>query len=439
MRQHGVTIIVPVLKGKLKGLRVLLNRIGTDIDGNGLIDFYSLSKVHFMRWAILPGQTVGDTTIPDQLVLSTNFDGNPRKHLWQFSKEAMQGIIEIYRHCEGFPAEPDQLSVVRYLKRHQVRNAAFYVGTTGRSLKQIHLENELRYFIQDYLQTSNPSQDWSDRTPEEIRDEIVGVVAGEPRFANLLKIQRYPFFYQYRGYFWGGVGLVSLALLVLGFLFLTTFMLVTMGVSLLLLAIWYLRLRRHEKRDLSEFEPTSQDADRLAELYERENFRIQNQITHLVEIKPGLLRPNTLRFVLSVINLLARTYFNRGNLGGIPSIHFARWAIIDRGKRLLFFSNFDGSWESYLGEFIDRASAGLTGVWCNTEGFPPTNRLIFQGSRNSSDFKAWVRSKQIETQVWFSAYKTLTVENINNNTEIRNGLTAQMSHSEIIAWLQRLK
>lgn len=439
MRQHGMTIIVPIVEGKERELRTLLNRIGTDIDENGVINFYSLSRVHFMRWAILPGKTIDTQRVPDQLVLSTNFDGNPRKHLWNFVQEAREGIIQIYRHCVGFPKDEDPLSVVQFLKKHQVPNAAFYVGTVGRTVKQIHLENELRYFIQDYLQESNPSQDWTDRSPEDLQKEIAGAVAQEPRFADLLKTQRFPFLYRFGRMMWGAIGIFLLAILVVGAIFLTKLMLIAVGVGALLLGIWYARLRMHEKRDSSEFEPSEMDPARLADLYEREDFRIQNQITHLVDIKPGFFRPNTLRFVLWAINLLARTLYNRGNLGGIPSIHFARWAIIDGGKRLLFFSNFDGSWESYLGEFIDRAAAGLTGVWCNTEGFPPTNKLIFQGSRNSGDFKAWVRSKQIETQVWFSAYKTLTVQNINNNTAIRNGLTAKMSTHEINTWLQRLR
>ncbi len=63
MRQHGLTIVVPILKGHEEELRTLLNRIGTDIDENGLIDFYSLSRVHFMRWVILPGQTVRNKEI----------------------------------------------------------------------------------------------------------------------------------------------------------------------------------------------------------------------------------------------------------------------------------------------------------------------------------------------------------------------------------------
>ena len=261
---------------------------------------------------------------------------------------------------------------------------------------------------------------------------------GKPGLSHLTKRFNYPPPCRYGRLFLAIRLLIFFALLALGFIFIPIPTAIFLGVVVLLGAVWFNRLRWHEKKDESEFVPKIYDADQLSVLHEREDFRIQNQLTHLVEIKPGFFRQFTLRFVLWAIQLLARTIFNRGSLGGIPSIHFARWAIIDGGKRLLFFSNFDGSWESYLGEFIDRAAIGLTGVWTNTKDFPPTRKLIFGGARHSGEFKAWVRSKQIETQVWYSAYKQCTVQNCNNNTEIRNGLNDSMGQEKVLSWLQRL-
>ncbi|WP_436441436.1 hypothetical protein, partial [Enterococcus faecium] len=60
-------------------------------------------------------------------------------------------------------------------------------------------------------------------------------------------------------------------------------------------------------------------------------------------------------------------WFNRGELGGIPTILSARWVMIDGGKRLLFLDNYGGAWESYLNEFIDLAAVkGLNAIWSNT-------------------------------------------------------------------------
>jgi hypothetical protein len=438
MPQHGLTIIAPILPGKTKSLRELLNFIGTNIDGNGLIDFYKLTKVHFMRWVILPSQSLHGKIVPDQLVLSTNFDGKEREHLMELAQVGSKGLDQIYSFCEGYVSGSDPQSIAAFLKSKINPNSAFYVGTTGRSVEQIHQERSLRYAIQAYLQASNPSQNWSGRSPIDLRREIAGEILAKPHFAWAKKKYVPPFLFRFGRLLLGIAGLVLVSLFVLGFIFQCQVTSVVLLALVVFVMVWYQVLRDKEKKDTADFVPSPRDAERLADLHTREDFRIQNQITHLVEIKPGWFRLRTLKFVLGAINLLARLLYNRGNLAGIPSIHFARWAIIDNGRRLLFFSNFDGSWESYLGEFIDRAAIGLTGVWSNAEGFPPTRSLIKEGARRSADFKAWVRAKQIETQVWYSAYKTLTVENINNSTDIRNGISGELDSEQSAAWLQKL-
>jgi hypothetical protein len=174
-------------------------------------------------------------------------------------------------------------------------------------------------------------------------------------------------------------------------------------------------------------------------LAEREDFQVQNQLTHLVDLKPGLFRRILLRAVLYAIDLLARYKFNQGSLGGITTIHFARWVFLDDGKQLLFFSNYDGSWESYLGDFVDKAHVGLTSVWSNTEGFPKTTLLAFGGATDEDRFKAWTRAHQIATPLWFSAYPDLTVRNIQENARICAGLVEEPPTDEALrAWLQIL-
>jgi hypothetical protein len=107
-----------------------------------------------------------------------------------------------------------------------------------------------------------------------------------------------------------------------------------------------------------------------------------------------------------------------GRLGGIQTIHFARWVALP-DRRLLFFSNYDGSWEAYLGDFIDKASMGLTMIWSNTLWYPKTRLLMFKGATNEGAFKAWTRAYQVPTQVWYSAYPTLSVGDVLRNAELR--------------------
>jgi len=110
--------------------------------------------------------------------------------------------------------------------------------------------------------------------------------------------------------------------------------------------------------------------------------------------------------------------------------------MIDGGRRLLFLSNFDGSWENYLDDFIDKAHGGLTAVWSNTGGFPRSYLLIGGGAKDGPRFKAYARDSMSVTNAWYSAYPTLTVQGIDRNSSIREGLPAGKSAPE--TWLQYL-
>jgi hypothetical protein len=181
--------------------------------------------------------------------------------------------------------------------------------------------------------------------------------------------------------------------------------------------------------------------------YEREEGGVnkyQNHLASLTYVKPGLIRVTLLRITLFVIGLLARLWYNQGDLGGIPTILAARWVLIDNGRRLLFFTNYAGGWESYLNEFIDMGAVnGLNAIWTNTfvktdacgrrYAFPATEYFLWKGAQDEQPFKAYVRQSQIETLVWYSAYPTLTITNINTNTELRQALFTPLAPSELDA------
>ena len=93
---------------------------------------------------------------------------------------------------------------------------------------------------------------------------------------------------------------------------------------------------------------------------------------------------------------------------------------------------------TYLGQFIDEAASGLTGIWSNTIGFPPARWLFLGGARKEREFKNFVRSSQIRTQVWYSGYPDLSVADVWNNSAIRRGLQGLWGLGEERAWLRRL-
>jgi deferrochelatase/peroxidase EfeB len=208
-----------------------------------------------------------------------------------------------------------------------------------------------------------------------------------------------------------------------------------LGLGLAYLA-W--RLRRLEDEDKPE--RTYPDQRHLAEVIERENApgHLQNHLTGISTMKPGRLRRITLRLAFWVIQQAAAHIFRPGYLGDIGTIHFARWVLVPKTDKLVFFSNFGGSWESYLEDFITKAHTGLTGVWSNTEGFPRTKYLFTKGATDGDRFKRWARRQQHPTRFWYVAYPHLTTDRIRTNAAIRHGLASARTEDEAQAWLTTL-
>jgi hypothetical protein len=154
----------------------------------------------------------------------------------------------------------------------------------------------------------------------------------------------------------------------------------------------------------------------------------QNQFTQLVDMKEGKVRLITFNALMLLARILIPTWFVKGKLMNIPTIHFARWVLFDDNKRVLFFSNFDGSWQQYLGDFIDQSGWGLTGIFSNTKNFPKTRFLFTGGAYDEEHFLAWSRNSELSTQIWYSAYPDLSIKNVNNNSRLRVLLSKNLSN-----------
>ncbi|WP_336070583.1 cytochrome P450 [Nitratireductor rhodophyticola] len=217
----------------------------------------------------------------------------------------------------------------------------------------------------------------------------------------------------------------------------TSIVLTLIGVTMLLAfmgGLLILYLRHLEKRDV----PTDRNADLalLEEIAKRENHLAQNHLTAVSTLKGGWLRRLSLRLSFYLISIMARQVFRPGYLADINTIHFARWVLLPATKQLVFLSNYGGSWESYLEDFITKAHAGLTGVWSNTAGFPKTRMLFRDGATDGDRFKRWARAQQVPTLFWYAAYPGLTTSRIRINSLIRSGIAKAETESEARDWLR---
>jgi hypothetical protein len=170
---------------------------------------------------------------------------------------------------------------------------------------------------------------------------------------------------------------------------------------------------------------------------------VQNQISAVGNVKRGMFRLLTMRVLLWGLGFAARHVFNNGDLGtvkllkiyGVDTIHFAQWIVIDEGRRVLFFSNYDGSLVSYMDDFVNKVAWGLNAVFSNGEGYPNTRWLLFDGARDEQQFKAFLYKHQIPTQAWYSAHKRYTALNLRNNAGIRRDLYATREAAPLLARL----
>ena len=210
----------------------------------------------------------------------------------------------------------------------------------------------------------------------------------------------------------------------------------TLAAVLAALAAIYGGLRKRELAD--EPDNSLPDDAVLAEIYADENKAAQNHMTGVSRMKPGHLRRLTLRLSFWFIGQVARLQYRPGFLGQLGTIHFARWVLLPGTDKLVFFSNYGGSWESYLEDFITKAHNGLTGVWSNTEGYPRSSNLFGDGATDGDRFKRWARRQQQPTPFWYSAYPHVTTGRIRANASIRQGLTSAATREEAELWLAQL-
>ena len=423
MNQTVFTFTTEVDPARLGLLQATLKVIQDDLHGNTLVRFRELEAVHFASINIFPpdavqdeypcsGPPVAERRRETYLVWENNIDGKIKPYVEALLRQFGPGVEAIIGCCRNAPAGNDRGALERYLLQHVVKPAAYHVGTPWRMVRRITDESKLRDAIEDVADTV------TGKDAASARKAIQDAMRANSDYAFAKKAAPRVTFFTRLGP-WLPV-IPRLPEFVVRAL-------------IAILTLPYLRWR--ELRDCEwkgDVDPRLQER-----LGAREDFIAQNHMANMSDVKPGFARRNALKAILLLANINARLS-TKGLLAGIPSIHFAHWALLDGGRRLLFCSNFDGSWENYLDDFIDKANKGLTGIWGNTIGFPRTRWLFWDGATNAARFKAIARNKQVPSSVWYSAYRKLTVQAIDNNSAIRKDLFTNLDPEGTKNWLRRL-
>jgi len=423
--QDNIMIVAPILPQRESELRDLLRTMNVT-DGvydatNTLVPFHRLDTLHYARFVILQDDTredllaYGEKLAPagKSLALLCDFDGSAHTFYRDLAGNAADGLLRIFSCCSGAPTAA---SLHSWLEGHNRTASACYVNWIGRTVVQVREEQALYRSLDRHLdelpQDIGLRELWSSLRDYVDEQRTLGRLSLTPepttplawRISNLVHM----------------IGMPVVLLLFAPLL-------------LLYLPIFLIQLRVHEKTDpVIAPRPTLEHAHDLAQL---EDHQQTNQFSAYGNLKPGVFRRLTISVVFMAIDYTARHIFNRGFLARVVTIHFARWVFLDDKSRAFFASNYDGSLEAYMGDFINKVAWGLNIVFSNGLGYPRTNWLIKRGAKDELTFKDYLRRHQLPTQVWYDATPELTAGDMERNARIRSELEkAWLSDAELRQW-----
>lgn len=422
--QAGFMTVAPLSRGSEGALRELLAGMnfepGRVNPENSLIPFARLERLHFARLLVLEDQTLDDIKVyglpraeyPLSLAFLGDFDGDYDSFLEELAGVAGSGLRRIFSHCSDFDAGTD---LVAWFKSHEHRPATYYANWRGRTVRQCREEAALRRKLVEYLQ-QNPEV--AGLRARELRDRLREYVRGEQAARRLTLTPEAP---------------TPLGWKIRNTLH-AVFALPALGAALLLWAVAALFLLRAREKSDPVIAPRP-EAGMAARLFALEDHDVSNQFSAMGSLKPGLFRRWTLSLLLAAVNYTARHIYVRGRLARVHTIHFARWVFLDDKKRLFFASNYDGSLESYMDDFINKVAFGLNIVFTNGIGYPRTRWLFLDGAKDELVFKYYIRRHELATEVWYDAHAGMTALDLRRNADIRRGLEADsMTHEEASQW-----
>lgn len=417
-KQSPISLQIPIIPEKLADLEhQLYHEGGNPQNPNSIFPFEKIDSVHFARFMIAPATTLTDgTKIAASLVYAANVDGTESEHLQKLTEVLPDAMDTIFSHCKGYPAPADrnQSSRLAFMKKYKLKTPAFYVGAPNRSVQQIKHESIMQKELQQFVKANKGKWSSSNEAYVEIKKFVQ-----DPKFDWAREKYHLPRKNWFR-------------LILLGLFLLWALPLV--GLMILLIQIFYESRSKGFGIDINQvpiphMEKMMGDEDKI----------YQNQLSQVFETKKGLRRIG-LRFFLWQTNMLAKWLFVDGQLLNTPTIHFARWVLIDGGKRFVFFSNFDGSYDQYLGDFVDNSGWGLNTIYGAAVGYPKTLFVFFKGAYQIGEFMGWGRLTQVRTQTWYSAYPWDGLQQVVDRSKLRAALfnSGTLNEKQIKEMLRRI-
>lgn len=401
-----LTVLAPLRQGTEVRLHAVLRTIGDDINeqkhgpGSPRVHFLKSRRLHFARFAILDDPDRGPEA--RRLLFASVYDGTLEQHVTEL-KDITSDLDGIWGSCEGYTGAATFLAFIR---ARALTPSAYYIAFRDETVASI------RHAIAARKQPGAMEQSASGGHDDNASaDAFTRFVRAAPIVVDVV---RAVIRYGVRNVYVGGSKIVAS---LDRFPLLRFFNRVT-GNRLPPRLSPFSSVGLDNCGTPTPLAPGDEIPSVLVSLPSgfREDVVTQNQLTLVTVIDKG--RAREVGAVLAAIDAYAMRLSPPGSLTGISTIHFVRWLIIDNGRRLLFISDYDNSWENYIDEFAEMILSGLDAIWGTAIGYPP------DGARDLPAFKRFLRWHQVPSAAFYSAYPEETVLNIIADTQLARRTTS---------------
>ena len=419
--------------------------------------FARTTTTHFATITILPAQTYRDKPLPATLMVATSFCGPATVHVRELVQIVGDELRAVFRFCQGFVVGCSNDDLEHFIRSHR-HGDTFYSGMQNLSPADVRNHAALRDEIEAYIDRRHATGGFASSNALDVRREIQDHIRNSPELAwaqDSFAPPRGTFFAMYwRSLIAGAIVIPFLVALIgcgVARLFGSRYGAPAPYLGLALLAVivflgGLILSVRESEREQTYVAPRQPD-QHVKLLAKTQNRRVINEMTIAGPIKEEAhMRALFMRIALWVVARVAEgvpwlPIFGLNAGINIPTVATARWIAADRGRRLVFISNYTNSAEPYVRDFIDVKNGALriNLVFGFGRGYPITKWIVKQGAAAyPNEFIYVVTANQQVTTYWYGPYLDLSIDNIKINRAIREGLFATGDESEARTWLRLL-